>query len=564
MKKLLIFILILIYQSNCHSQQLNLKISGENSFETTSIDSLNYQTIHPNLNSIQNTITQLNERLIKKGFLECQIIEIKKINDTTYQAKLNLKKKIRYITIYSDENNLLSKTAKPTLKSNSVTLHYSETDNFLKNTLKKLEIEGYPLSKLKFLNTTINNDTLYTNLNIVYNQQKKINAIVVKTEDKSASIFPKSHLYQISQKYKNKILTKDIVNQLYLDFQKFNYIDQIKYPEILFLKDSTKIYIYLEKRKANTFDGFIGFNNNEKNKLKVNGYLDLNLENTIKSGERIAIFWKSDGNQQTTFKANLEIPYLFKTPLALKTELSIFKQDSTFQNTKTGINIGYLFNYNSKIYLGYSATTSSDIQNTNSTIITDYKNSFFTMNYEYLNKNQLLTYETKSSIKIKSGFGKRNLLTENPNLSTNKQFFIESEITYVFYINKKNNINLRNQTYFLQSKEYLNSELYRFGGINSIRGFEENSLQASSYLTFLSEYNHIVNSNFKIHTLLDYSILKNSEPEKNSTKIFALGGGITINNKNNNLKLLIASGNQNIKTIRFNNTIIHIQYTVKF
>lgn len=182
------------------------------------------------------------------------------------------------------------------------------------------------------------------------------------------------------------------------------------------------------------------------------------------------------------------------------------------------------------------------------------------MNFEYLKKSQLITSETKTSIKIKTGIGSRNLLIENPDLTINKQFFVESEITYVFCINKKNNIILRNQVYFLQSNNYLNSELYRFGGVNSIRGFEENSLQASKYSTLLSEYNHIVNSNLKTHIFLDYSILKNNKSEK----IFAIGSGISIINKNNSLKLIIANGNENIQSIKLSKTIMHISYNVKF
>jgi hypothetical protein len=44
-----------------------------------------------------------------------------------------------------------------------------------------------------------------------------------------------------------------MVNQIYQDFEKFQFTNQVKYPEILFTKDSTKAYVYLEKRKSNTF-----------------------------------------------------------------------------------------------------------------------------------------------------------------------------------------------------------------------------------------------------------------------------------------------------------------------
>jgi hypothetical protein len=64
------------------------------------------------------------------------------------------------------------------------------------------------------------------------------------------------------------------------------------------------------------------------------------LVNSLNVGERFNLYWKSDGNKQTTFNASLELPYIFKTPLGIKA-MNIFKQDSTFQNTQTAIELGY-------------------------------------------------------------------------------------------------------------------------------------------------------------------------------------------------------------------------------
>ncbi|WP_232758726.1 hypothetical protein [Flavobacterium sp. ALD4] len=46
----------------------------------------------------------------------------------------------------------------------------------------------------------------------------------------------------------------------------------------------------MEKRKSNTFDGFIGFNNNENKKITFNGYLDVTLENTLQVGEQFSLY----------------------------------------------------------------------------------------------------------------------------------------------------------------------------------------------------------------------------------------------------------------------------------
>ena len=97
----------------------------------------------------------------------------------------------------------------------------------------------------------------------------------------------------------------------------------------------------------------------------------LNLRDALKQAG-----WKGDDNDQVTFNAQIELPYVFKSRLGVKANLNIFKQDSTFQNTRTSIDLGYLFTYNTRAYLGYQATESSDIQNTNSSFISDFKNSF--------------------------------------------------------------------------------------------------------------------------------------------------------------------------------------------
>ena len=97
-----------------------------------------------------------------------------------------------------------------------------------------------------------------------------------------------------------------------------------------------------------------------------------------------------------------------KAPIGLKAQIHIFKQDSIFQNTKTAIDLGYFIDYNTRIYLGYQSTESSDIQNTNNNTISDYKNSFLTSNLEYSKldyKNSL--FQKKPIFRFTLGTGKR-------------------------------------------------------------------------------------------------------------------------------------------------------------
>ena len=229
-----------------------------------------------------------------------------------------------------------------------------------------------------------------------------------------------------------------------------------------------------------------------------NGYLDLDLNNTLNSGERFSLYWKSDGNQQKTLNLALEIPYLFKSPLGIKTQLNIFKQDSTFQNTKTAIDLGYFFNYNTRTYIGYQSTESSDIMNQNSISISDYKNSFVTTHFEFIDfKTDNFLFPEKTKINLKIGLGNRK------SLKNNDQSFFNIDILHNFYLNQKNNFYIKSQNYFLKSSSYLTNELYRFGGIKSIRGFGENSLQANLFTSLLTEYRYTISPSLYLHSIIE-------------------------------------------------------------
>lgn len=569
MKSLLIFFLFLNFGLSCSAQNFQLRIIGSSNSETKSIDSLHYISKHKNLKSLNEEINGLCEKLSKIGYIENLVLENTKAEDSSYVSKLRLGKRIKYIHIYIGKNIELKELITTNKKSDTIVIPYEETEVFLNNTIFKLEQKGFSLAKLKLNNIQNKNGIIFADLILQTDKQRTLNSLVIKTtENERKTNFPKGYLKQINKKYLNKTFNKEILKQIHDDFEKFGFVKQIKYPEILFTADTTKAYVYLEKRKSNVFDGFIGFSNNENKKIAFNGYLDITLENTLHTGELFTLYWKNDGKRQRAFKTSLELPYLFKSPIGLKAQINIFKQDSTFQNTKTAIDLGYFINYSTRIYLGYQSTESSDIQNTNNTQLRDYKNSFATLNFEYIKKDNTSSLFTKKSfISLNLGFGKRDTNNQVEEIGLNRQFYIDLLASHNFYLNKKNSINIRTQNYYLKSGKYMINELFRFGGINSIRGFEENSLQANFLATILTEYRYTVSSSLYIHSIVDYGFFQDKTIlQKNVQKenLLSLGLGLGLQTKNGLLKLAFANGKKNNNNLTFYNSIVNIYYDVKF
>ena len=566
MKSLLRIFLVLIFCWSCAAQNLKLKITGQTARETTSIDSLQYNALHKSLKSINDEITNVTTALINKGYIDATAAETEKVNDSSYSTSFILGEKIDFIHITIPASNTVDKTTES--NNEIVIVSYPKLQSFLNQTIQSLEQKGFALANVQLHNIERIKNTLYANLNIELSNQRKVGGITIRYPDNGRKDkFPAGHLKQINKKFQKNIFNQKKVQQIHDDFGKFKFVNQLKFPEILFTKDSTTVFVYLEKTNSNTFDGFLGFANNENNKIDLLGYLDLTLNNILNYGEQVSLYWKSDGNDQKTFKASFELPYLFKTAVGLKAQINIFRQDSTFQNTKTAIDLSYYINYSSRLYLGFQSTESSDIQNIAGASISDFNNNFTTSSFEYITPdkgNSSFPVETK--LAATAGIGNREINAETGN-STDQQFTINLHAIHNFYLNKRNSIYINSQNYYLQSDRYLTNELFRFGGLNSIRGFAENSLEAYFSSTLQTEYRYVIAPTLYAHTILDYSIFKNkagSNLADLTTNLFGLGLGLGLQTANGLFKLSMANGRASNQVFQFSNTILHISYNVKF
>lgn len=536
-------------------QKLHLKITSDSQSDLKTIDSIGYSKKHSNAKSIVEEANSLSEKLKRFGFLENEIQENKKQDDSTFLFKFRLGQRTRFIHIYLGKDSELRKLGIVESPGDTLKLPLGETENFLNTTLNSLERKGYSLARLQLINLKKQKNILLADLNFQTEKQRQVNDIVINGYEK----FPEGHKKEIRRRYRNKVFNQQNLKNIHEDFNQFQFVTQTKYPEILFMNDTTKVYVYLEKSKPNRFDGFIGFGNDDKGDLKINGYLDLLLVNSLNVGERFNLYWKSDGNDQKTFNANIELPYIFKSPLGIKAQLNIFKQDSTFQNTQTAIDLGYYFNYNTRLYVGYQSTESNDIQNLNSSTLKDFDNAFITSNFEYTRfKNDDFLFPDKTLLNIKAGVGNRN-----SEASKNSQFFTNVDLRHNLYLNDKNIIALRSQNFLLQSDSYITNELFRFGGINSIRGFNENSLQANLYSSILTEYRYVLAPTIYIHSIIDFGYYQDKTTD-NDGNLLGLGFGFGLLTKNGLFNIVYANGSTGNQQIKLSNSIVHISFKAKF
>ena len=555
MKKLLFLFLALFLAETSAAQKIHILFSGKNKVENELIDSLSYQKKHENIKSINKEVELFSDKLLNLGYIDHQISPINKKNDSLYQLDIQLNKRTHFIHIYIGRNSILKTLNNYNYTSDTITIPINKIEFFFNESLSLLEKKGYSLAKLKLINFKKQQNSLTASLKIESGKIRTLNEIVINGIEK----FPEGIKINSNRLYSSKTYTQESLKKIEKEFDSYRFVKQTKPPELLFTTDSTKVYVYLEKAKANKFDGFIGFTNDKKNNFLLTGYLDVILLNTLNKGEDITVFWKSDGNNQKTFTTGIGLPYLFKSPIGIKANLNIFKKDSIFQNTKINLDVGYLFKYNSRLYLGYQSTESSEIQGNTSQLIQDFKNKFVTSNYEFLDANTSnLLFPEKTKLNLKAGLGARKSA-----LTTVNQLYISLDLSHTFYWNSKNNLQLKSNHYYLKSKEYLSSELYRFGGINSIRGFNENSLQANFFSSLLTEYRYVLSPQIYMHSILDFGYYKDDSISQKE-QLLGLGFGFGLATKNGIINLVYANGSTKEQSVKLSNSIVQISFKTQF
>ena len=137
------------------------------------------------------------------------------------------------------------------------------------------------------------------------------------------------------------------------------------------------------------------------------------------------------------------------------------------------------------------------------------------------------------------------------------------DTNYLWSLNFKNHIYLRNDSSVLISDNILTNELFRIGGINSIRGFNEESIFASLYSIVNIEYRYAVNSSSYLFSISDLGYFED-QLNNTSQQLYSLGLGYAFSTNFGLLNLSYAIGKSNNQTFELNNSRFHIKISSFF
>ena len=553
-KKVIPYIYILFF--GCFScgmvgQNLELKITSVDPLQNHVLNAITFKKNHNLETDIYKEITNIHSDLKKEGFFVAIVDTIIK-DAEKYEAVFNLGKKTDNLILILPEEIRTNSSIK---YNDSIRIKTKGFENFTNLLLTNLDATGNSFSEISFTKPTYLNDTLILNLKLLKSQRRNIDKILVKGYDE----FPKKFLKHFFNIDKSTVFSKKNMKAVSKLTKSLDFVREKKEPEVLFKKDSTHLYLFLEKSETSSFDGIINFASKENEKgLLLNGNLDLKLNNILNTGEKFELFWNKVAQEKSEFKITSAIPYIFNTPLSIALGFNLYRQDSTFINTRFNLDNQYVLNTRSKASISYSSEKSSYLLTSAENNFDSYSNYFIGIGYQLRSLSDTNLFRNNYSIALSSKLGKRK-----NEISDQTQVQLEVLASLNIQTNKKSYIHIKSESKLLSSENYLINELYRIGGANSIRGVNEQSIFTNTYSFASIEFRYLTSTTAYLYSITDIGYYKNSITDK-LNNAYGLGGGYRFKLNNNFVDLGYVIGNNSNNQLKLNKSKLIIKWTSYF
>ena len=547
MKSVLFFIHFILTLNILFSQEYKLNYIG-NTLTENKIKS--FDTYKDLVLGIEDSLISLK----KTGNINAEVKSFLMIDSLNFNVEIEKNQKIKYLQIINEAKfNELVKNILNSYKSEEGLIKIDETDIIAREISKKLSKNGFPFAKVRFKNHDLTQSVIKSNLNIDYGSRRYLDKIIVRGYED----FPSNFIKNIFKTNKNRFFDTDkAINQSKL-IDNTNFARNIKEPEILFTNDSTSLYLYLEKIRRNSFDGFISFDSDENSgKISLQGYAKISLNNTFNTGEKINFDFKSQKNQDRSLNSSVIFPYFLSSPFNLKYSLNLIQKDSSYTSNENSVDVELNFN---KLKVGVGFQKNESYSDGQIEFIENFNSKLFNVSSEYFiaDLDDKLISE-KFRLLVKYGTGKKIQLNNETNLNKYKlelikKFNFSSRFKLLSSIVKEK----------INSKNLVNNELIRFGGSNSIRGFDDNSIFADGYTLLATNLNFFLNDTIYIYSIFDLANYTNSILNLDQD-IYSGGIGFSTLTENGVISINYSKGNNWGNSFNLKNAKINVIFTTFF
>lgn len=454
-------------------------------------------------------------------------------------------------------------------------LRFDRVQRLEQKLLQQYENNGYPFARIRLQDVTVKDATVNATLHADTGPLVRIDSIVTEGKGRIAPAYLYSYLGIRPGKPYNEAAVRNIESRL----KGLPFLAPAQKPIVEFRDDKAIIRLVLDKRNANQFYGVLGIvpQSDLNGGVLITGDVKLRLHNLLKRGELLDVQWQRLQTATQNLKVMAQYPFLFNTPIGLEGKFDFFRVDTAFFTINLQASVMYLMQGIDYVKLYYNFQTSRKVlPEDGQATMTGLANTDM-HSYGLGFQRERLDYRFNPRkgywLQFNGAIGTKNILatpqdTINPVDSLTAltvQGNLTGSVDGFIPIWKFFTIRLAGKAGWQINPYLFRNELYRIGGLRTVRGFDEESIYCSMYAFGSLEFRYLFDENSYVNIFADAGYYERGlRNEYFASYMAGFGAGLTFATKIGSFTVNYALGTQRNSPIDFRRSKIHFGYVNYF
>ena len=448
-------------------------------------------------------------------------------------------------------------------------IYYKSVKRVQEKLITYYENNGYPFASVKLDSIIISDGSISAQLKVTKNSEIKIDSVVIKGTAEIAPVYIYNYLGIKPGSLYDEAQLKKVNTRI----AELAFVRATKPASVIFSGKFNKLILSLEKKRASQFDGVVGIlPDNVTGKILFTGDVRLKLQNGLGRGELIDLNWRRLQTQTQDLKMRLVYPFILRTPFGLDYNFKLYKKDTTFLDVNQNVGLQYLLIGGNYVKVFYNNKTSTLLSTKGLETATklptnaDVNTNMYGLGLKYEKLDYRLNPRKGFTILMNASAGAKKIKKNsklNPvvydNLKPTSALYTGDFEGSVFLpIANRSAIKVGAQAAFIYGETTFQNELFRIGGLKTLRGFDEESIYASAFSIFTLEYRFILEQNSYLYAFGDIAPYENNNSKDyiRDTPL-GFGAGISFETKAGIFSINYALGKQFSNPIELRSGKIH-------
>ncbi|MBC3540681.1 BamA/TamA family outer membrane protein [Rufibacter sediminis] len=444
--------------------------------------------------------------------------------------------------------------------------------------LREAENSGFPYAAVHLDSLRLYNDSLSGVLRVVRGPLMLIDSVQIV----GSSRMQLRTLYRYAQIAPGQPYSLQRIEAAMRALRQLPFVRVMAEPQVLFAKNQARVYFFLDEKKANQFDGIIGFlpdNSSSSAKLLITGEVNLQIRNLRGSGKQIGLHWRKVERNSQILDLEYRHPHFFNSPLEVAGLFHLYKQDTSFLNLRPRLEIAYPLSTTSRVTF-FAEVVSSQLlspealrQRRSDSSAIDANFTSYGLAYAWGNLDDLYFPRRGAQAYLQGAVGNKRVL-RNAKVEVSyydtiplktTQFSLAARLERYWPLFKNGVLLTRLRAEGLVNQRLYLNELFRLGGLASLRGFDDYTFYASSYGISTLEYRQYTGQDSYVFLLYDQGYLRRDlKNEKNIQWASGVGGGISFSTGAGVFQLVYSVGRTSQEGFSLSRGKIHFGITGRF